>query len=103
MKNDESPASDGYTSAFFKFFFEDLGSFIFCSINCGFSNGEMSVTQRQGIINCIHKEGKVKTFLKNWRPTISLNICSQVHFYCLLLSLQFSLLLKQIEECYNVI
>ena len=33
----------------------------------------MSVTQRQGIITCIPKEGKDKQFLKNWRPITPLN------------------------------
>jgi len=33
----------------------------------------MSVTQRQGVIVCIPKEGKDKQFLKNWRPITLLN------------------------------
>ena len=33
---------------------------MFRSINHGFCNGEMSVTQRQEIITCIPKEGKDK-------------------------------------------
>ena len=68
MKNDKSPGSDGYTVEFFKFFFVDLGNFIVRSINCGFRKGEMSVTQRQGVVTCIPKEGKDKTLLRNWRP-----------------------------------
>jgi hypothetical protein len=30
-------------------------------------NKKMSVTQRQGVITCIPKEGKSKEFLTNWR------------------------------------
>ena len=74
MKNDKSPGSDGYTVEFFKFFFKDLGTFLVRSVNCGFLKGEMSVTQKQGVITCIPKEGKdKKKFLKNWRSITLLN------------------------------
>ena len=43
------------------------------SINYGFYSGQMSVTQRQGVIVCIPKEGKHKQFVKNWRPITPLN------------------------------
>ena len=61
-------------SSFFFFFFADLGGFIVRSINCGFSKGEMSVAQRQGVITCIPKKGEDKTLLRNWRPVTLLNI-----------------------------
>ena len=68
MKNNKSPGSDSYISEFYKFFFRDIGHFLVRSINYGFKNKQMSVTQRQGIITCIPKEGKPKHILKNWRP-----------------------------------
>ena len=37
-------------------------------INCGYRKGELSITQKQGIITCIPKENKPKHLLKNWRP-----------------------------------
>ena len=33
----------------------------------------MSVTQKEGIITCIPKEGKPEQFLRNWRPITLLN------------------------------
>ena len=34
----------------------------------------MSITQQQGVIVCIPKEGKDKSLLTNWRPITLLNI-----------------------------
>ena len=36
--------------------------------------GELSVTQKQGVITCIPKGNKDKAFLKNWRPISLLNV-----------------------------
>ena len=74
MKNNKSPGSDGYTTEFFKFFFKDIGFYILQSLNEGFDSGELSVTQRQGVIVCIPKDNKPKMYLKNWRPISLLNI-----------------------------
>ena len=82
-KNDKSPGSDGYTVEFFKCFFVDLGNFIVRSINCGFSKGKMSATQRQGVITCIPEEGKDKTLLRNWRLITLLNIAYKIASSCI--------------------
>jgi hypothetical protein len=83
LKNDKSPGSDGFTSEFFKFFFSDLKQFMLRSINCGFLRGEMSTTQRQGIITCIPKEGKDKRYIKNWRPITLLNTMYKLASSCI--------------------
>ena len=64
MKNNKSPGSDGFTAYFFKFFWIDVGKFVFRCVNYGYQQKKMSVTQRQGVITCIPKEGKSKEFLK---------------------------------------
>ena len=38
------------------------------SFNYGFENGEMSISQKRGIISLIPKKVKDKKYLKNWRP-----------------------------------
>ena len=73
MKNNKSPGSDGFTCEFYKFFFTDIGDFLIRSLNYGFRLGCLSVTQRQGIITCIPKDGKDKRYIKNWRPISLLN------------------------------
>ena len=74
MKNNKSPGSDGYTVEFFKFFFKDMGIFVLNSLIEGFRLGELSASQKQGVIVCIPKDNKPKMFLKNWRPISLLNI-----------------------------
>ena len=83
MKNNKSPGSDGFTCEFFKFFFVDLGYFLLRSINFGFVNGLLSITQRQGVITCIPKENKPKQYLKNWRPISLLNTTYKIATACI--------------------
>ena len=75
MSNNRSPGSDGFTAEFFKMFWKKMGHFVVRSINYGFSKGELSITQREGIITCIPKDNKPRHFVKNFRP-ISLLNCS---------------------------
>ena len=53
------------------------------SITHGFCKGEISVTQRQGTIACIPKEGKDKIFWKNWRLITLLNIVYKIASSCI--------------------
>ena len=78
MKNNKSPGSDGFTTEFFKCFWKYLGTFIVRSLNYGYTIGQLSITQRQGIITCIPKSNKPKHFLKNWRPISLLNIVYKI-------------------------
>ena len=52
----------------------DLGNFVLRSINYGYENGSLSVTQRQGVITCLRKQDKNRHYLKNWRPISLLNV-----------------------------
>jgi len=78
MKNDKSPGSDGFTTEFYKFFWRDIGTFLVRSFNYSFQHEEMSITQKQGIITTIPKEGKPKLYLKNWRPITLLNTAYKI-------------------------
>ena len=74
MKNNKSPGTDGFTTEFFKFFYNDIKVFIKSALNEGYINGKLSITQRQGLITCLPKGDKPKQFLKNWRPITLLNV-----------------------------
>ena len=47
------------------------------SINDGFANEKLSVTQYQGVITCIPKDEKPKQYLKNWRPNFTVECIIQ--------------------------
>ena len=66
MKNNKSPGSDGFTVEFYKFFWNDLCEYLINSLNFGYNLKSMSITQKQGIITCLPKDGKSKLYLKNW-------------------------------------
>ena len=74
MKNNKSPGTDGFTSEFFRFFYNDIKVFIKRSLNEGYHEGKLSISERQGLITCIPKGDKPKQFLKNWRPITLLNV-----------------------------
>lgn len=73
MKNNKSPGTSGFSADFYKTFWRQLGNFVVRAINSGFIEGELSVTQQQGLIVCIPKENKSRKLLKNWRPITLLN------------------------------
>ena len=68
MKNEKSPGISGFAAEFFKVFWKDIGQFVLRSLNYGYIKGELSISQKQGVITCIPKENKPKLYLKNWRP-----------------------------------
>ena len=51
-----------------------MGAFVVKSLNNGFRKGELSSTQKEGIIICIPKGDKSKDLTKNWRPILLLNV-----------------------------
>ena len=78
MKDNKSPGSSGFSVEFFKFFWGDLKHFWVNSINFGFTSGELSATQKEGLIVCIPKGDKCKKMLKNWRPISLLNVSYKI-------------------------
>ena len=83
MKNYKSPGSDGFTAEFFKFFWLQLGSFVVRSLNDGFRKGELSTTQKEGVIICIPKGYKSKDLIKNGRPISLLNVVYKIGSACI--------------------
>ena len=74
MKCNKSPGNDGYTVEFYCTFWPLLGEIIVESFNESYKTGELSISQKQGIITLIEKEGKNTFYIKNYRPITLLNV-----------------------------
>lgn len=83
MKNDKTPGPDGFTCEFFKFFWTDISSFIARAINNSKELMQFSEPNKLAIITCIPKYGKLKQFLKNWRPISLLNVIYKIASGCI--------------------
>ena len=68
MANDKSPGLDGFTTNFYKFFWMDIKSFLYDSYRYSIQHGELSDSQRRGLLSLIPKVGKDLRYLKSWRP-----------------------------------
>ena len=67
MDTGKSPGIDGLTTEFYLAFWAVLGNDLVEVLNYGFQHGQLSVSQRRGLLSLIFKKGEKKD-LKNWRP-----------------------------------
>lgn len=72
-KNNKSPGSDGFPSEFYKVFWVDIKRYFAASVKYSYNKGELSITQKQGVISLLPKKGRDLLWLKNWRPISLLN------------------------------
>ena len=68
MSNDKSPGLDGFITNFYKFFWTDIKPIVFESFKYSLQHGELSETQKRGVLSLIPKNGKDTRYLKSWRP-----------------------------------
>ena len=73
MKNNKTPGSDGLPIEFYKMFWLRIGNYYIDSINAAFVAGDMSVSQKLGLITLLPKKDKDPLLLKNWRPLSLMN------------------------------
>ena len=74
FSNGKSPGEDGFTVEFYVQFFELLAPDLLKSLNAAYFHGEMSVSQRGGVITLIPKDDANLVELSNWRPITLLNV-----------------------------
>ena len=65
MKGNKSPGSDGIPVEFYKTFWPHIHSILIESLNYAYDIGELSATQKRGILSLLFKKND-KQMLKNW-------------------------------------
>ena len=68
MKNEKAPGSDGIPVEFYKMFWVHVGPLVLNALNEAYAKGEMSISQKLGLISLLPKKDKDPLFLNNWRP-----------------------------------
>ena len=63
---------NGFTAEFYKHFFDLIGAHLVESFSKAFAYGELSISQRRGVITLIPKQDSDLLDLQNWRPIITL-------------------------------
>ncbi|GFS13207.1 reverse transcriptase [Elysia marginata] len=69
IKNKSSPGIDGIPTEFYKFFWTKLKPYLLDSYSHSLQSGQLSYSQRRGMIALLHKsKGLSRDDLGNWRP-----------------------------------
>ena len=73
MEPNKTPGSDGLPAEFYKVFWKEISTTLIRALNYSYESGQLSTTQRRGIIKLIPKKDAEPYFIKNWRPLTLLN------------------------------
>ena len=74
MKKGKSPGSNGYTSCFFKQFWDKIGPFLYRGFLCASQREQMMLSHNEAIVKMIPKTGKPLDNVRSWRPISLLNV-----------------------------
>ena len=81
MQTNKSPGADGFPVEFYRRFWSSLGNDLVEVLNYSYEHGQLSDSQKQGIIRLLYKKDDL-LLLKNWHPISLLNtdykICTKV-------------------------
>ena len=72
-KLNKAPGPDGFSNEFFKYFIDELSTWIFRYFESSFTSQKMTSSIIEGTITCIPKGGKLRNDLKNWQTLTLLN------------------------------
>jgi len=74
METGKSPGLDGLPADFYRAFFSDMGQDLTDILNAVFDNGQLSESQKSGLITLLYKNKGNREELTNWRPISLLNV-----------------------------
>ena len=73
MEPDKSPGTDGLPPEFYPMFWREVSKPLIEALNYSFEIGQLSISQKRGIIKLIPKKSEELYYVKNWRPLSLLN------------------------------
>ena len=68
MQDCKSPGNDGLTKESYKCFWNVIKDTLMNSIKEARKNKNLSISERQAVIELIDKKDRDKRYIKNWRP-----------------------------------
>ena len=74
MPNNKSRGNDGLFKEFCENFWEDMKAVFINSLKQAKMNVSLSISQRQVVIKVLEKKDRGKWFIKNWKPSLLLNV-----------------------------
>ena len=74
MKLNKAPGNDGFSVEFYITFWLHIGEQLVEAVNDAYDRGNLSTSQKQGVITLIEKDGKDPLYIKNYRPITLLNV-----------------------------
>ena len=83
FQHNKTPGTDCLSAEFYLHFWNDISDPLIDCLNHSASVGELSISQRQGIISLIPKKNKDPLLLKNWRPITLLNVDYKLATKCI--------------------
>ena len=83
LSKNKTPGSDRLTAEFYLCFWEYVATPLKDCLNDVYHRGEMSISQRRGVISLLPKKNKDTLLLKNWRPINLLNIDYKIATKCI--------------------
>ena len=87
MKKNETHGSDGLPIKWYQKFWDDISHLLLGSLNYNYTYGQLSCSQRKGIITLLYEKGEHEN-LQNWRPINLLNYDYKILAYVLTSRLQ---------------
>ena len=79
LNRKKSPGNDGLTVGLLQVLWELLEPYFMDCIHEAIEKGELSNSQRQGIVKLIEKKGTDRRHIENWRPISLLNVDTKIY------------------------
>ena len=92
LNNESTPGIDGLPTSWYKTFYNKIKTPLFNSLSFSLQTGELSISQKRGIISLFHKGKELqRDIIKNWRPITLTTTDYKIFSKCIATRLQLVL------------